>query len=274
MTTPKNVSVSLQDVPETMLWTVHNRASEAIRPDGIIDDPKCLEIYQALDYDYEKSFGKADSSHGVRSWLFDQKIRDFLQQYPDGVIVNLGEGLETQRFRVPTDNTLWLSVDLPESIGIREQFIAPDEQHRHISLSALDIAWFDDVPAEKPVFITAQGLFMYFTEEQVSELLKAIATRFPRLWLMFDYLPKWLSAKTLSEKGWMKTPHYRTPPMPWGINRDALFSSLSRWMGNSVTAENVVFLYPRGVSRYGVLLFEKIPWLRNRMPGVTLIRLP
>lgn len=65
------------DVPETMLWTLHNRAREAARHDRIIDDPKCLEIYQALDYDYEKSFGKADMSHGVRSWLFDNKLSVF-----------------------------------------------------------------------------------------------------------------------------------------------------------------------------------------------------
>ncbi len=47
---------NLTGVPETMLWTLHNRAYEAMHPQAIIDDPKCIEIYQSLDYDYEKSF--------------------------------------------------------------------------------------------------------------------------------------------------------------------------------------------------------------------------
>lgn len=270
----ERIDPKLLAVPETMLWTLHNRADEAARHDSILDDPQCLAIYQALDYDYEQSFGRADGSHGVRSWLFDKKIREFLQQHPDGVIVNLGEGLETQRFRVPTQDTLWLSVDLPEALAIRERFIQPDEHHRHLGLSALDNAWFDAVPADKPVFITAQGLFMYFDRQQVRELVQAIGERFPGAWLMFDYLPQWLSNKTLSAKGWMKTPHYRTPPMPWGIARADISPTFSRWLCQSVVAENVVFLYPRGVRRYAVMLFEKIPWICNRMPGVTFMRLP
>ena len=38
----------LSGVPETMLWTLHNRASEAARPDGCIRDEKCLEIYRSI----------------------------------------------------------------------------------------------------------------------------------------------------------------------------------------------------------------------------------
>lgn len=64
---------ALSPVPETMLWTLHNRASEAARPDGCLCDPKCLQIYRALDYDYVRHFGAADGSHGVRSQLFDER---------------------------------------------------------------------------------------------------------------------------------------------------------------------------------------------------------
>ena len=226
---------NLTGVPETTLWPLHNRASEAARPDGCIRDPKCLEIYRALDYDYDRSFGPADASHGVRSQLFDQKIAEFLQQHPNGAIVNLGEGLETERFRFEEPEyaqSLWLSVDLPEAIALRERFIQPDERHLHIPLSALDTAWFDAVPPDRPVFIAAQGLFMYFTEDEVGTLTKAMARRFPGALLMFDYLNTFLSKKTLSEKGWMKTKHYRTPPMPWGLDRDQLTPLFSRWLGN------------------------------------------
>lgn len=136
----------LTDIPETMLWTLHNRAREAARADGCITDPKCLEIYRAIDYDYQAHFGKADGSHGVRSMLFDRQISRFIKEHPDAVIVNLGEGLETQRYRIDSPGTLWVSVDLPAGIDIRERFIAPDERHLHVARNALDTTWFDAVP--------------------------------------------------------------------------------------------------------------------------------
>lgn len=269
---------NLTGVPETTLWPLHNRASEAARPDGCIRDPKCLEIYRALDYDYDRSFGPADASHGVRSQLFDQKIAEFLQQHPNGVIVNLGEGLETERFRFEEPEyaqSLWLSVDLPEAIALRERFIQPDERHLHIPLSALDTVWFDAVPPNRPVFIAAQGLFMYFTEDDVGTLTKAMARRFPGALLMFDYLNTFLSRKTMSDKGWMKTKHYRTPPMPWGLDRDQLTPLFSRWLEQPVEVHNVTFLYPRGFWHWFVPFAEKhLPRLMNRVPGVCWLQLP
>ncbi len=267
---------NLTGIPETMLWTLHNRAYEAMHPQAIIDDPKCIEIYQSLDYDYEKSFGKAEGSHGVRSFLFDNKIREFLSLYPNGVIVNLGEGLETQRYRINTDKILWISLDLPEGIAIRERFIQPDEYHKHLSMSALDSAWFNELPNDCPVFITAQGLFMYFTEEQLKQLFQLIKENISTVWIMFDHNPRWLSKKTMSEKGWQKTPYYTTPKMPWGINRDEIVPTLSDWLSvgvDEMEIEEVLYDFPRGINRYFMNIMRKLPVLKNKIPAISLIKL-
>ena len=42
------IKSTLTDVPEMMLWTLHNRAVEAMREDGIITDEKAIEIYNAI----------------------------------------------------------------------------------------------------------------------------------------------------------------------------------------------------------------------------------
>ncbi len=39
--------VHLTGIPETMLWTLHNRAEEARRPDGFLHDPDCVRIYES-----------------------------------------------------------------------------------------------------------------------------------------------------------------------------------------------------------------------------------
>ncbi|MEM9462324.1 MAG: class I SAM-dependent methyltransferase, partial [Myxococcota bacterium] len=36
--TEERIDPGLSGVPETMLWTLHNRATESIRPDGVLKD--------------------------------------------------------------------------------------------------------------------------------------------------------------------------------------------------------------------------------------------
>ncbi|MEM9771226.1 MAG: class I SAM-dependent methyltransferase [Cyanobacteria bacterium P01_D01_bin.73] len=263
---------ALKDVPETMLWTLHNRAGEAMRKDGVLSDPKSVEIYQAIDYDYERSFGKSEPSHALRSLVFDRAIATFLKDFPDSNIVNLGEGLETQRFRVQAPKAKWYSVDLPEAIATREKFIQPDERHQHLSLSALDRSWMDAVPKDKPTIVTAQGLFMYLPEQEIKALIEDIFQTFAPCNLVFDTIPRWLSKKTTSEKGWGKTEHYTTPPMPWGIDRSGISTALRVWLDTDVRVEDIGYpdFYREG--SWGIFtLVSKIPFLRTVTP--TIIRL-
>ncbi|AFL72233.1 class I SAM-dependent methyltransferase [Thiocystis violascens] len=259
-----------QPDPHKRLWTLHNRASEAARPDGVIRDELALQIYRSLHYDFVRSFGPPDGSHGIRSALFDAELRGFLAAHPDGVIVNLGEGLETQRFRVDSESALWLSVDVPEAMAVRERYIQPDARHLHLRLSALDPAWMDQVPSGRAVYVTAQGLLMYFTPEEVETLFRHLATRLPGAWFAFDHIPGWLSRKTL--RGWWKTPHYRTPPMPWGIGRDRMAPTLRAWVPDLAEINSLPFVFPRGW--YSLLSYTLIyaPWLGDQMPGITRVR--
>ena len=265
---------ALTDVPETMLWTLHNRASEASRPDGVFDDPEAIRIYRALDYDYERSFGPAEASHALRSMLFDRELRRFAEAYADAVVVNLGEGLETQRYRVDVPGLDWVSVDLPDAQRVRERFITPDARHRHVARSALDTAWFDEVPPGRPTFITAQGLFMYFAETDLRPLVAAMAERFAGGALMFDAIPPWLSKKTMAPGGGQKTPHYTTPPMPWGIKRSALETTLRSWAPSLRSVTPLRYpRFPRGfLNRYVFELFARTPGLRDLAPQVALVR--
>jgi O-methyltransferase involved in polyketide biosynthesis len=265
-------SLDLTGIPETMLWTLHNRASEAARPDGVLRDELALQIYRAVRYDYERSFGPPDSSHGVRSAVFDGELRWFLNAHPDGVVVNLGEGLETQRFRVDSDAALWLCVDVPEAIAVRERFIQPDARHLHLAMSAFDRAWIDRVPAGRAVYVTAQGLLMYFEPRDVEALFRDLAARLPGAWFAFDHIPGWISRKTL--RGWWKTPHYRTPPMPWGIDRHLVAPTLRAWVPALTDITTLPFILARGVPR---MLFKAVmctPGLNRYVPGITRVRFP
>ena len=260
-------SVDLTGVPETMLWTLYNRAHEARRADGFLRDPDCVRIYESIDYDFARSFGQPDASHPMRSRIFDDAVKPWLIAHPGGTVVELGAGLETQFRRCDDGRVLWLCVDVPEALAVRERFLPATDRCRHLPRSATDLAWLDEVDPSRSVFVTAQGLLMYFDEAEVRRLLVAVVDRFPGVELMFDTIPPWFSAKTL--RGFDKTAHYRTPPMPWGIRRDDVEPVLRRWSPRVATVTTVNYgVFARGLGGAVLRLFSRVPVLRNLPPAI------
>ncbi len=268
-TIENKIETKLNNIPETMLWTLRNRAIEALRRDAIIKDEKAVKIFNSISYDYEKNFGKADASHAVRSLDFDREISKFLQKHPSSTIVNLGEGLETQRYRVKHEQALWITVDLPEAINIREIFIKADLNHLHLKQSATNIKWFESCKKDKPVLICAQGLFMYFNEKELSKLINDIYAYFDEAYILFDTIPKFLSNKTMSKNGWKKTKTYTTPKMPWGINRKDVKSFFQDNINKNIFIEDIGYsIFPRGVIKYLSFFLNKIKYLKNITPSI------
>lgn len=263
----------LHGVPETMLWTLHNRASESLRPDGMIRDPEAERIYRSIAYDYERSFGKPDASHAVRSLQFDEVVRDWMQRHPGGTVVELGCGLETQFQRVDDGQVQWLCVDVPEAIAVRERFLKPSARCRHLECSALDFRWMDAVDPAPGVFVTAQGLLMYFRENEVCQLLQTMAQRLPGSEVMFDTIPLWFSRMTTSEKGLWRTPHYRAPAMPWGIATTAIPAQLRTWLPTLEWVRIVPYRRFRGFPAMLMPWLGRLPGLRDKVPSMAHLRI-
>ena len=260
------IAPSLADVPETMLWALHNRASEARRGDGILADPDSIRIHDSIDYDFTGQFGEPAGSLAMRAAAIDRALRHWLCDHPDGFVVSLGEGLETQALRVDNGRMQWLSVDLPDAIRLRERFLPPTDRFRHMAVSALDLAWMDAVDPSSGVFIVAQGLLMYLDPGSVGQLFAAVARRFPDADMVFDTIPPWFSQLTLV--GLQQTPRYRLPPMPWGISRRAIAPALRGW---GPALGEVAFLdygMPRGVPQLVGQMIERIPAMRHEIPSL------
>jgi O-methyltransferase involved in polyketide biosynthesis len=263
-------ALSLSGVPQTMLWTLHNRANEAMRRDGLLIDPEAVRIYRAIPYDYAHRFGKADQSHAMRSRIFDRTVRPWLLGHPGGTVIELACGLETAFQRCDDGDVRWLCVDVPEALDVRERFLPPRPRCRFVRKSALDLSWMDEVDPSHGVFVTAQGLLMYFDEADVRRLLVAICERFPGAELMFDTIPRWFSQKTL--KGFAKTRHYTAPPMPWGIDRDEIEPLLRGWSSTIDEVKIVSYGAQRGLSGALLKLLSGLPRLRNIPPAIVHVR--
>lgn len=260
------VAPLLAGVPETMLWALHDRAEEARRRDGVLVDPECLRIHDALDYDFPYHFGEPAAYLAGRAAEIDRILRQWLAEHPDGTVISLGEGLETQGRRVDNGRMRWLSVDLPEAIRLRERFLKPGGRFRHVAASALEPAWMDEVDPEAAVFVVAQGLLMYLEPAQVRRLFVSIANRFPGAEIAFDTIPRWFSQLTL--QGLYRTPHYRLPPMPWGIDRDEIGVLLHRWHPKVTDVAFLNYPMPRGLPRLITDFARMVPVLRHAVPSL------
>jgi O-methyltransferase involved in polyketide biosynthesis len=154
----------LTGVSTTTLWTLHNRAAEARRADGLIHDPWAVKVLDAIGYDYGK-FGRPAQQHVLRALMFGVATGAYLKSHPKASVVALAEGLASQllaarpgRLGGGRDRVLSRSA---ASDRLREQLLPRDERIVELAQSALDRSWMDHVDASHGVFITAEGLLMY-----------------------------------------------------------------------------------------------------------------
>src|SRR5215210_3484344 len=139
----------LGGMPETLLWNLYYRALEARRPNAVLRDPKAVELVDAIDYPLEERFGvghpRQAQGQALRVLCFDQEIRRFLSVHPEDTVMALGEGLETQFWRVDNGRVRWLTVDLPQIVELRRRLLPPESpRQRMIGGSALERIWLDE----------------------------------------------------------------------------------------------------------------------------------
>lgn len=161
---PHVAGVELADVSETTLWTLYQRASEASRPDCVLHDPMAVELVEAIDFPFVERFGASTGWaqwQALRARTFDREVRRFLHDHPDGTVIALGEGLETQFWRVNNGRVRWISVDLPPVIELRQRLLPSPPRHELRASSVVDGAWLDELDGMAGVMVTAQGLPMY-----------------------------------------------------------------------------------------------------------------
>ncbi|MFZ0187091.1 MAG: class I SAM-dependent methyltransferase [Streptosporangiaceae bacterium] len=254
--------VTLAGVPETALITLYSRGTEARRPGGLIDDRLAAGLLASIDYPFAERFGRPDLSHVLRALLFDHQVRGFLQEHPRGTVVALGEGLETQLWRVDNGGARWISVDLPEIIDLRRRLLPAHPRNQLVPCSALDPAWTALAGPGTPTLIVAQGLLMYFTEPEVDGFFDMVAGRCPGSTMVFDTIPAWAATSA----GHRQSRSYRMPPQPWGAGRRRVLR-ISRWHRGISDVRIVPPPRGRGLG-WGILYpaATRLPGLRGLLP--------
>jgi len=207
--------LQLGDVEETALIPLAVRASESKRENARIYDGKAVEIIDELKID-TKSYDKLLTHECVvaRTILFDNAAKHYIQRFPEAVCLNLGCGLDDRFSRVDNGKISWYNIDLPDSIEVRKKvFAESDREHMH-GCSILDGGWTSDIKKEQPVIVVAEGLFMYFSKDQISYILRTLTESFPHGILLAELMRQ----KVMKEK-MHDTVKHTNAKFNWGIDK-------------------------------------------------------
>ncbi|GFE21034.1 class I SAM-dependent methyltransferase [Streptomyces libani] len=270
---PGRVKADLKGVPETALWTLYHRAAEAARPDTVLPDPRAVQLLTEIEFPFRERMGAARpwlaQAIALRALGFDRVVRAFLADRPDGTVVALGEGLETQFWRVDNGRAQWVTVDLNGPLALRKRVLPHGARQRLVACDARDSQWMADIDPSRGVLVTAQGLLMYLQPAQVTRLIAACADAFPGGTMVFDTVSRRFSTRTRTRT---KGPGgHRLPPMPWGM--DAVDRDLLRQAHPAISEVSEVPL-PAGRGFIGYLAprAAALPLLRTDRPLITRLR--
>ncbi|MBN1907400.1 MAG: class I SAM-dependent methyltransferase [Deltaproteobacteria bacterium] len=197
----KNIKIksSLKNVPQTMLIPLRARYLETKKPDGIIYDPKSVEMLDRIECDFS---GKKEVSRGtqtgvsIRTEILDELTVNFISKHDDAVVINLGCGLDTRFHRLDNGTVTWFDLDVAEAIDLRSNFFSETERFRFIPSSVLEFSWIDMIPKDHPVLFIAEGLLMYFTESEVKSILKTIKVNFPYAEMILEAMSPFIAKRT------------------------------------------------------------------------------
>jgi len=186
--------IRMSDVSETSLLTLYCHALESQSEDPIISDPKAVEIMRAVNQELSKSKnrlhkrmvkGKIDKRMvvhiAIRAKRYDEYVTEFLKSSPDGVVVNIGCGLDSRFLRIDNGRVRFYDLDLPDVIGIKRRFFEETDRYHLIPSSVLDYGWMAPLlqACDGPFLFVAEGVFMYLHREDVKSLVLELQSRFP-----------------------------------------------------------------------------------------------
>lgn len=181
---------NLGNVQRTLFLPLWGRAVESKKPKPMMVDETAVRIIEQVDYDFSLMARNIDAITHIgwimRSIVCDRTVREFMQRYPEGTIVNIGCGLDTTFERTDNGKVKWYDLDLDDVIELRSKFVKEGERRKFIIASFLETEWLEKIEVRANVLFIAAGVFYYFQETEVKHFLIRLIDRFPGSEILFD----------------------------------------------------------------------------------------
>jgi O-methyltransferase involved in polyketide biosynthesis len=147
-------NVALTGTQQTALVTMYGKAMEGRQPDSILADRQADEALQRIDYDFStlRMHRRDHKSAAVRAKAYDGWVTQFLDTWPECIVLHLGCGLDTRVYRLNPPATVgWYDIDLPDVIQLRRRLFPQRVGMHTIAASVTDPRLLDAMAGDKPV---------------------------------------------------------------------------------------------------------------------------
>ncbi|MEO6259159.1 MAG: SAM-dependent methyltransferase [Thermoanaerobaculia bacterium] len=188
---------SIRNVSDTAVWVAMYRARETDRPEGLFHDPYARRLAGERGEEIARQFksqDRADWAYIIRTYLFDEFVREKLAEGVD-LVINLAAGLDARPYRMDLPSSLrWVEVDLPDILDYKEWILRDDKPKCQLERVACDLA---DAAARRALFqqlatgskkalILSEGLLIYLGEENARALAEDLSAQKTFRWWVFD----------------------------------------------------------------------------------------
>ena len=198
-------------VQETLVIPLYSRKLCTELYPNLFQDETAVRLIDQIDYDFsevEKNshslmqrFGSLEVA--MRQYDLAFEVRDYLKDYPNAAVVNLGCGLDSTGKACDNGSCEIYNLDFPDVIAVRDELLPAGDREQNIPCDLNDTAWFSKIDATGGAIFFASGVFYYFLTEQVKALVQTMADAFPGGLLVFDAANR--TAVKMIAKTWLKS---------------------------------------------------------------------
>ena len=229
----RDIKIDLGPVQETLILPLWARAKEMEMKNPIVYDTYARDIIARIDYDFSKIEAGQVADHQIvwviRAYNFDNIVKTFLAHNSSSLVVNIGAGLDTTFQRVDNGSVLWVNIDLPDVVALRQKLIPDSEREMTIAKSVFDFSWMDDIAQQRKgrsILFMAAGVLCYFEAQEVEILFRNLADNYPSAHVIFDSMSRftaWGSNRKIMKNSGMDS----SALIKWHLKRA---SHLRRWV--------------------------------------------
>ncbi len=209
----QKVKIEKNTVQETLIVPLYGRKMCSEKFPELYTDIFAKGLCEKIEYDFtdlEKKnnsflyeFGSLEAA--MRQLDIIWEIKEYLKQYPEATIVNIGCGLDETGKACDNGRCSIVNIDFPDIIEIRKKLIAEQNREKNIACDLKDYTWMKEIDDSKGVIFFAAGVFHYFKMDEVKELVLELAKRYTGGCLVFDSVGKLglklMMSKTLKNMG-------------------------------------------------------------------------
>lgn len=178
----------MNGINKTLYIPLYGKAS--VSKKGIIlNDTKAEEIWKKEGFELR---GKSKSKWltyymAMRAKVFDDWTKTQLQTYSNAIVLHIGCGMDSRIERIGNIKNLWYDIDFPQVIEERKKYYSESDSYKMFCADASKTEWLSELPKAENAIVIMEGISMYLSTKQLSQLFIALQKQYKKINLLADF---------------------------------------------------------------------------------------